>query len=147
MAETLDCGGRSATTCVVADDHPMVLDSLARLLEAEGVLVVGRGSTGPQALKLLRERQPDLAVLDVRMPGLTGLEVARAAAAEGLPSRIVIYSMYLSPKFVRDALALGVAAIVRKEATPDKLLEALQAVREGGTYVDFRGVRARGDHS
>jgi CheY-like chemotaxis protein len=71
-----------SVTCVVVDDHPALLEAIANVLEAHGIELLGRASDGETGLALIRERRPDVAVVDIRMPQLTGIDVAREVGSE-----------------------------------------------------------------
>ena len=120
--------------CVIADDQPFVRDSVSRLLRRRGVDVVGLAADGSEAIQLIRELEPDVAVVDFDMPGASGVEVAvalRGTSATG----IVLHSGIGELAQLGAALAAGVRGIVSKEAPLDELLAALQAVAGGGTHV------------
>src|SRR5882757_2355997 len=114
-----------AVTCLVADDHPAVLAAVCRALEAENVEVVGSFSDGEQALAEIEMRRPVVALLDIRMPGLSGIEVARRL--EGNPdTRVILYTGYADPALLVEALDAGVRGIVLKEAPLENLLRAIK---------------------
>ncbi len=121
---------------VIADDHGVVRDGLTALLEEEpGWTVVGTAADGQEALELIRRLRPDLALLDITMPGMSGLEVARIAARELPQVRILILTMHEEEAFFFEALRAGAAGYVLKGAGSEELLSALHAVLEGGVYL------------
>jgi DNA-binding NarL/FixJ family response regulator len=122
-------------TCLVADDHPAVLQAVAQLLTAEG-FVVTTAHRGDEALAKLAETRPDVAVIDAQMPGLTGIELARHARHDDVPTGIVLYSGAADPALLRDALNAGVQGFVLKDAPLRELIEAVNAVAAGGIYID-----------
>jgi DNA-binding NarL/FixJ family response regulator len=129
---------------LLADDNSPVLDAMACLLRGEGMDVIGTARTGMEALGLLAARPATALVLDVRLPDLSGLEVARRAAEiarKQMP--IIFYTSYADRQFVRDALDIGARAVVLKDAPPENLLTAIAAVVAGGIYVDPRLQPAR----
>lgn len=126
----------SALTCVLADDHPAMLGALARILEREGCEVVGRADDGETALALIRELRPAIAVLDLRMPRLSGIEVTRRAAAEVPETAVVLYTGHGEPSELTDALAAGARGFLLKEAPLAGLARALRQIVAGETYVD-----------
>ena len=128
--------GRGAVTCVVADDHGAMLSSLASLLEQEGFAVVGAAATGREAVLLLASCRPALAVLDVRLGDMTGIEVAREAASLGVDTAIVLHTAECGAQLVRDALAAGIRCVARKDVPPLSLLNAITAAVAGNVYVD-----------
>ncbi len=123
-------------TAVLADDHPIVRQGLRALLEGEGrCRVIGEAADGLTAFDLIARLRPDVAILDVQMPDLGGLEVARRAHETYPETRVVILSMHADEPFVLEALRHGVAAYVLKgEATTD-LLAAVQAALAGRRFL------------
>ena len=121
---------------ILADDHTLVRAGIRSLLESiGGVEIVGDCGDGRQALTLIDEHRPDVAVLDIGMPGLNGLEVARRSAQASPQTRIIILSMYADPSYVRQALKAGVAGYLLKGAAVSELSIALKAVMEGEKYL------------
>src|ERR671934_2299901 len=126
-------------TCVLVDDNEPVLAALETLLRDEGIDVVGTAGTGFDALRLLEQRQPAALVVDVRLPDLTGIEVARRARELAqLRPAVIVYTSYADRSVVSRALDAGARAVVLKDAPPVNLLEAISVVAAGGIYVDPR---------
>ena len=123
-------------TCVVADDHPPVLESVSRYLDTQGFRVVGRASTGDDALALVEAHRPGLAVLDVRMPGLPGASVIRRAARTTPQCSCLVYSGFGEAAVLNEVLDAGARGYVLKEAPLEALVRALGTVAGGGMYVD-----------
>ena len=123
-------------TCVVADDHPSVLRTLTELLRTWGWTIGASATDGTEALRKIEELKPTLALIDLALPGTSGLEIARSAARVSPQTAIVIYSGASDPATVREALDLGVRAFVAKEAPLEGLKRALDTVAAGGNYVD-----------
>ncbi len=122
---------------IIADDHPIVLDGLAQLFSAERDLeLVQRCTNGNEALAAVRRERPDVLVLDVRMPGRSGLEVLRSLAEEKSPTRVVLFSGQMNEAEVVAALRLGAAGIVLKESAPRKLLQCIRTVVAGEPWID-----------
>jgi DNA-binding NarL/FixJ family response regulator len=130
---------RHPVRCLLADDSEPVRSALHSLLNEEGIEVVGEASTGLEALVMLEALPATVVLLDVRMPDLNGLEVARRAA-EILRKKISIlfYTSYADSAFVRDALDAGARGVVLKDGLPSNLLDALDEVAGGGVYLDPR---------
>jgi two-component system, NarL family, nitrate/nitrite response regulator NarL len=122
-------------SCLVADDHPAVLQALARVLAEEG-FAVSTAQRGDEALEKLAETRPDVGVIDAQMPGLSGLELARRAQRDGLPTALVLYSGATDQALLRDAAGSGVRGFVLKDAPLSDLIRAIHVVAGGGTYVD-----------
>jgi DNA-binding NarL/FixJ family response regulator len=127
---------------VVADDHPIVLNSLVQLLETDDTFrVLGQFNDGEAALEAVRRFKPDIAVVDFQMPKKTGIEVLRTIKEEGLPTRLILITGVVSEDAALEAVRLGVAGIVLKEAAPRQLLQAVQDVAGGSTSIDSKVVR------
>ena len=123
-------------TCVVADDHPAVLEAVAEYLAQAGVEVVSRAHDGEEALQQIEERKPQVALIDVRMPKLGGIELTRRAQRSTPDTAILLYTGYGDRALLTEALDAGVRGFVLKEAPMDDLLRAVKSVASGGTYVD-----------
>lgn len=128
---------------VIADDHPIVLDGLTQLFAAESdIEVVQRCTNGEEALTAARQLQPDVLVLDVRMPLMTGLAVLRTLMGEKSPLRVVLLTAQMSDIEVVNAVRYGVAGIVLKETAPRVLLQCVRAVAAGEQWLDPKMVDA-----
>ena len=120
------------TRVIIADDHPLFRDGLARRIkERPDLELIGEAADGPMALAAIRELRPDVAVLDIKMPGLDGLKVAAAVTREELPTRIVVLSAYVESAIVFSALAAGVRAFLSKDADRRDVCETIVAVARG----------------
>lgn len=127
---------RQPTRLIIADDHAVVREGLAALLADEPDLnVIGHAGTGREAVALARQQQPDIALLDIAMPDMTGLEAARHIATELPQVRILILTMHEEEAFFFEALQAGAAGYLLKGAPSEELLRALRAVHEGGVYL------------
>ena len=121
---------------LLADDHPIVRHGLRALLEAEpDFLLVGEVEDGLEAVEHLERLKPDVAILDLMMPGLSGLDVARQAAQRSPRTRVIILSMHANEGYVLEALRHGVAGYVLKRSSPDELVQAIRAVIDGQTFL------------
>jgi two-component system nitrate/nitrite response regulator NarL len=129
---------------VVADDHPLYRDGIVRTLEGSGAFaVVGEASDGATALALIRDLVPDVAVLDVRMPGLDGIDVVAALARHGPPVPVVLLSAFEDQALVASGLEAGAAAYVSKTADRDAIcldVAAAARARASGSPSAIRGV-------
>jgi DNA-binding NarL/FixJ family response regulator len=123
-------------TCVVADDHPAVLEAVAEFLAQGGIEVIARARDGEEALEKIEQRKPQVALVDVRMPKLGGIELTRRAQRSTPETSILLYTGYGDRALLTEALDAGVRGFVLKEAPMDDLLRAVQSVATGGTYVD-----------
>jgi DNA-binding NarL/FixJ family response regulator len=120
-------------TCVVADDHPAVLDSLSRVIERHGITVLARVRDGEDAIEAIDEHRPVVAVIDLRMPGMSGMAVARRVADR---TGVILYTGHSDGALVAEALEAGVKGFVLKEAPLGDVARAIQTVGGGGVYVD-----------
>jgi two-component system nitrate/nitrite response regulator NarL len=121
---------------VVADDHPAMLEAVAEILERHGFEVIGRAADGEQAVALIEETKPDLALLDYRMPRLNGIEVAALAATRSPGTAIVFYTAYGDRALLSEALEVGARGFVLKEGPLTDLVNAVERVVAGESYVD-----------
>jgi two-component system response regulator NreC len=119
---------------LLADDHGIVRRGLRSLIEEAGLSVVAEASDGLEALRLTEEHQPDLLVLDIGMPKLSGIEVAARSQKLDRPPRVVILSMHSDESYIIRALAAGARAYLLKDATDEDLLPALRAVAAGKPF-------------
>jgi DNA-binding NarL/FixJ family response regulator len=123
---------------LLADDHGIVRDGLRAVLSAErDFLVVAEEADGAAALAAIERLAPDVAVLDVQMPGLTGIEVARKLKDKSRTS-VVLLSMHREESFVQAALLAGARGYVVKEDAARELTDAIRAVARGDTYLSPR---------
>jgi DNA-binding NarL/FixJ family response regulator len=125
----------AGTTVVLADDHAIVREGFAALCEVNGMRVVGQCPDGPSAVEAILSKQPDFAILDLHMPGMTGVEVIRKVRSAGSPSKIMILSISREDKPVIEALRAGADAYLLKDGPARHLLDAINYVRDGGQYV------------
>ncbi len=123
-------------TLLLADDHQIVRQGLRALLARETDLrLVGEAAEGLEAVRLVERLRPDVLVLDLMMPGLDGLDVARQVARRSPETRVVILSMHAHEAYVLEALLAGAAAYVLKESSSDELVKAIRAVTTGRRYL------------
>ena len=122
---------------VLADDHPIVLSGLRNLIQAERDFeLVGDASNGLAALKVIREQQPDVAVIDISMPDLNGILVARRLTNE-LPSvKLLVLTLHEDRAYLKQALDAGIRGYVLKRSAAENLVQGIRAVIVGGLYVD-----------
>lgn len=123
-------------TIVVADDHPPVLESVSRYLEAQGLRVVGRARNGEEAIALIETQRPTLALVDLRMPRLPGAAVVRQVSRTTSQTAAVVYTGFGDGALLSEALDAGARGFVLKDAPFEALLRALDTVTAGGMYID-----------
>jgi DNA-binding NarL/FixJ family response regulator len=120
----------------LADDHAVVRDGLRALLEAEGdLIIVAEAADGLEALDLVRRHHPDVLLLDLVMPGMNGLEVARQAPQVSPRTKIVVLSMHADEAYVVQALTAGALGYVLKRSTGGELVHAIREVLAGRRYL------------
>ncbi len=120
---------------VLADDHVFVRDGIKSLLENEPhIEVVGEATDGLEALKLVEINQPDLLILDIRMPNMTGIEVVEKLRSQNNFVKIVMLSMHESEEYVLKSIKAGADGYLLKGSSKDEFLKALNTVSEGGKY-------------
>jgi DNA-binding NarL/FixJ family response regulator len=127
---------RAATTCVVADDHPPIIDCLSRYLSAAGFTVLATAVDGEAALAAVEAHRPVVCVADVRMPRLDGLELSRRAATVSPETAMLLYSGVADRGLVSDALDAGARGFALKDAPLEDLGRAIDIVAAGNLYVD-----------
>jgi DNA-binding NarL/FixJ family response regulator len=124
-----------SASVVIADDHPVVLAGLAALIATDPAFeVVGQASDGHWALKAVRQTGAEIAIIDIAMPGLSGLEVAAAIRLDGLATKVVLLTANASDAMICDAMALAPAALLLKETAPGDLLNCLHEVSNGRSW-------------
>jgi two-component system, NarL family, nitrate/nitrite response regulator NarL len=122
----------STVSVYIADDHPVFREGLTRAVsEHPEFMLAGEGGDGRVALEEIRELHPQVALLDVTMPELDGVEVLGAIVDEGLPTRVVLLSAYLSAHAVFRGMTRGASGYLTKAADRDEILEALSAAARG----------------
>jgi two-component system, NarL family, nitrate/nitrite response regulator NarL len=120
---------------VLADDHVFVRDGIKSLLENEAnIEVVGEATDGLEALKMVEINQPDLLILDIRMPNLTGIEVVEKLRSQNNSVKIVMLSMHESEEYVLKSIKAGADGYLLKGSSKEEFLKALHTVSDGGKY-------------
>ncbi|HTZ09350.1 MAG TPA: response regulator transcription factor [Acidimicrobiales bacterium] len=122
---------------VIVDDHEVLRAGTRQVLEtAPDIVVVGEADDGETALAMVRDLEPDVVLVDIRLPGHSGIEVARRVSAGFPGTKVVILSAYDDPEYLREALAAGVAGYLLKTMPRDELINAVRAAGLGTTVLD-----------
>jgi two-component system nitrate/nitrite response regulator NarP len=121
---------------VVADDHPLMLDAVCRLFVGGGLSVVARCQDGMSARAAILEHQPDLALLDVQMPGLTGLDILADARSQNWRTRLMLLTAGVDAEPLVRAIRLNVDGLILKGSAADTLVRAAEAVLRGERWID-----------
>ena len=121
---------------LIADDHPIFREGLKKVIARDAQLrIVGEAENGNEAVACLTELQPDVAVLDLDMPGQDGFAVVRAAQSAKLAVKVIILTMHNNEELLHTALDLGVAGYVLKDGAIPEIVNAIRAVAAGRNYV------------
>lgn len=120
-----------------ADDHPILRKGITDLIiESEGYDWVGSAENGKDALTKIRTIKPDVAILDIEMPFMTGMEVANILIAENIPTAIILLTLFKDQSFLENALKIGVRGYLLKESSEKEILDCIQSVHKGESYVN-----------
>ena len=126
---------------LIADDHPIFRDGLKRLLESEGGFqVVGEACDGAEAVKMVRQLKPDIMLLDLAMPGRSGLEALRDMITDTTSVRVILLTAAAEKEQIVEALQLGARGVVLKDSATQILLKSIRAVMNGEYWVGRESV-------
>jgi DNA-binding NarL/FixJ family response regulator len=120
---------------VLADDHVLVRQGLRSLLEREKFQVVAEASDGQELIRLAETHHPDIAVLDISMPTLNGIEAARELGRSSTQTKVILLTQHEEEQYIHEALEVGVKGYVLKSQVASDLIHALQQVSRGGIYL------------
>lgn len=120
---------------VLADDHNLVRQGIKSLLERDGFQVVGEASDGQEALERVRSLQPDIAVMDITMPILNGLDAAREVRRCSVKTKTILLTQHEEEQYISEALDVGVKGYVLKDQVAKDLIQAIQQVSRGQVYL------------
>lgn len=124
------------TTILLADDHRLVREGLRKLIEErEDLRVVAEATTGQEAIELCEKLQPDLALMDISMPGLSGIDATRRICKSTRGTKVLILSMHDNQGYVEEVLRSGASGYVLKDSAASDLLQAIDAVRGGDSFL------------
>ncbi len=126
---------RKTTEIIVADDHPLIRSGLINIIkEHPDYNVIGEAANGTEALEFIRNHKPEIAILDINMPYMNGLEVTRAVNKEKLLTKIIILTMYKDEDYFNEAINLDVSAYVLKDCASNEIIKCLEDVLSGEYY-------------
>ncbi|HEY1095026.1 MAG TPA: response regulator transcription factor [Glycomyces sp.] len=124
------------TTVIVADDQPMQRLGLSMLMQGtDGLEMIGEAANGSEAVRLAARLRPDVALMDIRMPGMDGLEATRRIVASGGRTRIIILTTFDLDEYAYDGLRAGASGFLLKDARPEELVAGIRAVASGDAVV------------
>lgn len=124
-------------TVLVVDDHPLLRQGVINSLSLEDdIEVIGQAQDGEMAMKIIRERWPDVAVVDINLPGINGQQVARQVRADKLPTRVILLTAYDDPYQKILGFSSGAAAYCTKDMQPEMIVYAVRTAAGGGYLVD-----------
>lgn len=124
------------TTVLIVDDHPLFRSGLRQVIASDPHFeLVGETGDGEAALQLIQEKKPEVAVLDVNLPGLSGLEIARRLQTKRLPTHVIMLTMHKEEETCNRALDVGAMGFVLKENASEEILKAITAVAKGEHYL------------
>ena len=122
--------------CVLVDQHEPIVEAVSELLEEIGVVVLAAATSGAEGIELCERQAPEIAVVGLRLPDMTGIEVARATAQRAPGTALILYTSSASDEILGEAFAVGYRGVARKAVPPTGLLEAVKAVLGGASYRD-----------
>ena len=132
-----NAAGKSEITCLIVDDHEVVREGLRlSLSRASNIRIVGEASDGESAVALAERRRPDVVIMDIRMPGMDGLEATKLLSSKAPEIAVLIFTAYSERSLLGRGLESGAKGYILKEAPHATLLRAIEKVAAGETFVD-----------
>lgn len=121
---------------IIADDHPIIRQAVSQILQTNtNIKVIGEADNGNEAVDLIRDLKPDVAILDIQMPGIDGLEVAKIIIAEKHSTKIVFLTMFKEPTLIRRVFEMGIKGYILKESAVLDIVKCVLAVVENNFYL------------
>lgn len=123
-------------TLIIVDDHPIVVEGLrTTLMDAEDIDILGDASDDTELFALLKEKEPDIILLDITLPSLSGIEITQILSEQSPGIKVIILSANVDPHLVSSAIAAGAKGYLAKNARRDELLEAIRSVHQGRDFL------------
>lgn len=119
---------------VIADDHPFILKGLYDHLISQNLNVIGQASDGTQALQLIIDHEPDIAILDIEMPYLSGFSIAEIIKNKNLSTKVIVLTIHKEEEFITQAKVLNISGYLLKEDTAAEIIACLEQVNSGKNY-------------
>jgi DNA-binding NarL/FixJ family response regulator len=129
---------REAITVLIADDHPMVREGLRSMLDAQGIEVIGEAINGAEAVERAQQIDPDVVLMDVRMPDMDGLAATEIIKQTSPQTSVIVITSYESKEYLRRAIEAGAAGYLLKGMSRESLIDAIRLVKGGGSLIDAR---------
>jgi len=127
---------------IVVDDHEIVRQGIATILGTDaGLQLIGEAADGHEAVRLVRETRPDVALVDVRLPGISGVELCYHILEESPDTQVLILTSYLDSNVVRECIRAGAKGFVLKDVGSSDLLQSIRELTQGGSPMDTRATR------
>lgn len=126
----------SEITLLIADDHPMVRAGLRSMLSDSRIKIVGEAGGGREALEMVLKLKPQVALMDIRMPDMDGIQALEAIQAQKLGTRVIMVTTYRSTAYLLRSLSAGAAGFVLKDISREELLAAVYSIAQGTSLVD-----------
>ncbi|HZW77779.1 MAG TPA: response regulator transcription factor [Flavobacteriaceae bacterium] len=133
-------------TIITADDHPLLLKGLNDLLVEKKYNLIGSGNDGREAYNLIVNHQPDIAILDIQMPFMSGIEIAQHCKSKQLETRIVLITLHKEPELYQKAKELNIFGYILKEFALEEIELCINSVKEGKPFFSAK-IKKRMDHS
>ena len=121
---------------VIADDHPLFLYGVKQLVEDSGKFeITGEFNSGENVFEFIENNKPDFAILDIRMPSCSGLEIVEKISDSGLPTKVILLTMYKNLNYFYKSVSFGVKGYILKDSAAKELIEALTEISNGGVFI------------
>lgn len=130
---------------IIADDHPLLLKGLNDFLLEKGYNIIGSGKDGREAYNLIIQKQPDIAILDIQMPFLSGIEIAQQCKTNDIKTKIVLITLYKETELYQKAKELNIFGYILKEFALEEIETCIQNVKEGKPFFSAKIKEAIGE--